>query len=231
MTVILSKKASKKNAVPNRIQVQVRVRNIPTWRPGKSAKSRSYHSNLSKLAHDSPLRDQLCLDVLSNNSVKVSYPDESRKRADKLFCYDRVYSPLDSQEEFYNGAASGLIEKCLEGYNGCIFAYGQTASGKSYTMHGLLDAPATNEYPKERGLIHRAVEQITKHIHSYSTGKKRVENLIGDKMRMEFSVKASFLEIYQEQLKDLLCEDGAQGVSFDLLVCQSPCILIHLALS
>jgi hypothetical protein len=181
---------------------------MPTWKARTAPFG--YRRKSAGPLDSSSIENTFCVDVLSDKGLRIIDPDESRKKSDKEFSYDKVYSPLDSQEDVYNGAARSLIDKCLEGYNGCIFAYGQTASGKTYTMNGPSGLDL-NEGSKDRGLIQRAVEHIRKHI-SKQSGVKKLETT-GERIRVEYSVKASFLEIYQESLKDLLCDDGAQGSS------------------
>uniref|UniRef100_A0A671M226 Kinesin motor domain-containing protein n=1 Tax=Sinocyclocheilus anshuiensis TaxID=1608454 RepID=A0A671M226_9TELE len=77
-----------------------------------------------------------------------------------------------------------------EGYNGTIFAYGQTGSGKSFTMQGVLDPPS------QRGIIPRAFEHIFETIQCAENTK--------------FLVRASYLEIYKEEIRDLLGKETKQ---------------------
>ena len=87
----------------------------------------------------------------------------------------------------YDETAHPLIEQVLEGYNGTMFAYGQTGCGKSFTMMGL-DEPA-----EMRGIIPNAFVHIFNHIAQSS----------GDSSK-EFLIRASFIEIYNEEIRDLL---------------------------
>ncbi|KAJ3273867.1 hypothetical protein HDV01_003845 [Terramyces sp. JEL0728] len=123
------------------------------------------------------------------NSVVINDP-EKRKRS-KIYTYDRVFSMKETQSDIYS-TISPIIEKCMQGFNGCIFAYGQTGSGKTYTMQGL-------DSGDERGVMPRVIEQITKAI------------IEGEKKGIEYTVTGSYLEIYQEQLKDLLVGEEEQG--------------------
>ena len=84
---------------------------------------------------------------------------------------------------------SSLLKDVLKGYNGTIFAYGQTSSGKTHTMEG------PDIHSEMRGVIPRVVENIFKYI-------EIAPNTI------EFSIKISFVEIYLERIRDLLCEGG-----------------------
>lgn len=192
-----------KTSNSNRVQVQIRIRNIPTWQP----KIKSFFSKSSYSLSNASFKDILCMDVPCPNVVSISDPNPARNRTEKQFTFDKVFEPVDSQEDVYNNAAKKLIDKCLEGYNGCIFSYGQTASGKTYTMQGPDSFTFNN---RDRGLIYRAIEHITSHIKT-SSKKSFIDPISGERTILEYSVKASFLEIYQESLKDLLCENGAQG--------------------
>jgi hypothetical protein len=187
----------------NRVQVQIRIRNIPTWKP----KIKSFFSKSAHSLSNASFKDILCMDVPCPNVISISDPDPVRNRSEKQFTFDKVFGPENSQEDVYNDAAKRLIDKCLEGYNGCIFSYGQTASGKTYTMQGPNSLTFNN---RDRGLIYRAIEHITTHIKT-SSKKSMIEPVSGERMILEYSVKASYLEIYQESLRDLLCADVAQG--------------------
>ncbi len=80
------------------------------------------------------------------------------------------------------------MESVLEGYNGTIFAYGQTGTGKTFTMEGK-DNP-----PSQRGIIPRTFEHVFKRIEGMSQNK-------------QFLVSASFLELYNEEIRDLLSKN------------------------
>ena len=79
-----------------------------------------------------------------------------------------------------------IVNSVLQGFNGTILAYGQTSSGKTYTMSG----PNTND-PLDQGIIPRIVSQVFKQIELASED-------------IEFTVKVSMIEIYMERIKDLL---------------------------
>ncbi|KFO84094.1 Kinesin-like KIF17, partial [Buceros rhinoceros silvestris] len=93
-------------------------------------------------------------------------------------------------EHIYNEIAYPLVEGVTEGYNGTIFAYGQTGSGKSFTMQGVVD-PST-----QKGIIPRAFEHIFESVQCAENTK--------------FLVRASYLEIYNEDIRDLLGADTKQ---------------------
>uniref|UniRef100_A0A674P9N4 Kinesin-like protein n=1 Tax=Takifugu rubripes TaxID=31033 RepID=A0A674P9N4_TAKRU len=100
------------------------------------------------------------------------------------FSFDRVFGPAASQQEIFE-EISLLVQSALDGYNVCCFAYGQTGSGKTYTMEG-------DEFTETRGVIPRAVQQVF----------KAAEKLAAQ--GWEFNFTASFVEIYNESLRDLL---------------------------
>ncbi|KAG9267971.1 kinesin-1 heavy chain [Astyanax mexicanus] len=103
----------------------------------------------------------------------------------KPYMFDRVFQSNTSQEQVYNACAQKIVKDVLEGYNGTIFAYGQTSSGKTHTMEGNLHDP------DGMGIIPRIVQDIFNYIYSMD------ENL-------EFHIKVSYFEIYLDKIRDLL---------------------------
>ncbi|XP_078103638.1 kinesin-like protein KIF17 isoform X2 [Sander vitreus] len=118
--------------------------------------------------------------------VKTGAVDEPPKQ----FTFDGTYFIDQTTEQMYNEIAYPLVEGVTEGYNGTIFAYGQTGSGKSFTMQGVHDPAA------QRGVIPRAFEHIFESIQCAEHTK--------------FLVRASYLEIYNEEIRDLLGNDTKQ---------------------
>ncbi|EAR88837.1 kinesin motor catalytic domain protein (macronuclear) [Tetrahymena thermophila SB210] len=102
----------------------------------------------------------------------------------RIFAFDQVFEPDIQQEVVYKCIAYPIVESVLEGYNGTIFAYGQTGTGKTHTIQGR------NEPINERGIIPRAFEHI---FHS-----------IKGSPNTQFLVHVSFLELYNEEIQDLL---------------------------
>ncbi|XP_043361047.1 kinesin heavy chain isoform X2 [Dermochelys coriacea] len=103
----------------------------------------------------------------------------------KPYVFDRVLPPNTTQEQVYNACAKQIVKDVLEGYNGTIFAYGQTSSGKTHTMEGKLHDHQL------MGIIPRIAHDIFDHIYSMD------ENL-------EFHIKVSYFEIYLDKIRDLL---------------------------
>eukprot|EP01006_Ploeotia_vitrea_P037461 TRINITY_DN66130_c1_g4_i1.p1 TRINITY_DN66130_c1_g4~~TRINITY_DN66130_c1_g4_i1.p1 ORF type:complete len:719 (-),score=395.26 TRINITY_DN66130_c1_g4_i1:73-2109(-) len=116
--------------------------------------------------------------------VTVVNPEsEDGRRKTKTFTYDCVFPPDSRQERIYEETVRALVDSVLDGYNGTIFAYGQTGTGKTYTMEGVDD-------PVNKGVIPRAFEHIFAHIEKSEMQK--------------YLVSASFVEIYQDRVQDLL---------------------------
>ena len=107
-----------------------------------------------------------------------------RGRQQSSFQFDRVFAPCAGQEAVFD-EVSEFVQSALDGYNVCLFSYGQTGSGKTHTMQGSGSGVM-------RGLIPRSIEQIGLH-------KKKLEQ-----DGWEFLMDVSFLEIYNEVIRDLL---------------------------
>uniref|UniRef100_A0A6Q2WU24 Kinesin-like protein n=1 Tax=Esox lucius TaxID=8010 RepID=A0A6Q2WU24_ESOLU len=103
----------------------------------------------------------------------------------KPYVFDRVLPPNTAQEQVYDACAKQIVKDVLGGYNGTIFAYGQTSSGKTHTMEGKLHDSHL------MGIIPRIARDIFDHIYSMD------ENL-------EFHIKVSYFEIYLDKIRDLL---------------------------
>ncbi|XP_073678957.1 kinesin-like protein KIF3B [Garra rufa] len=108
----------------------------------------------------------------------------------KVFTFDSVYDWNSKQMELYDETFRPLVDSVLFGFNGTIFAYGQTGTGKTYTMEGVRNDP------DRRGVIPNSFEHIFTHI-------SRSQN-------QQYLVRASYLEIYQEEIRDLLSKDQSR---------------------
>uniref|UniRef100_H3A6Z8 Kinesin-like protein n=1 Tax=Latimeria chalumnae TaxID=7897 RepID=H3A6Z8_LATCH len=118
---------------------------------------------------------------------KVDSPNEPPK----TFTFDTVFGQDSKQLDVYNLTARPIIDSVLEGYNGTIFAYGQTGTGKTFTMEGV------RAVPELRGIIPNSFAHIFGHI-AKAEGDTR------------FLVRVSYLEIYNEEVRDLLGKDQTQ---------------------
>ncbi len=115
--------------------------------------------------------------ILRKPGDKISSPR-------KVFTFDGVYEADSTNDEIYTDFVSPLVESVLEGYNGCVFAYGQTSCGKTFSMQGL------QSLNMQRGIINRAIDQIFENI--------QVTDVT------YYTIRASYLEIYNEEIRDLL---------------------------
>ncbi|QDZ21294.1 kinesin [Chloropicon primus] len=126
------------------------------------------------------------------DEITVLASDGSYSRA-KTYEFDKVFGPDSSQTVVFQEVAP-LIASVLDGYNFCIFAYGQTGSGKTHTMEGPRDDPGVNT---------RAIAEL------FRLAEERGEDY-------EINVSASVLEIYNEQLRDLLVRDNSKKLEAKL---------------
>ncbi|CAG5134639.1 unnamed protein product, partial [Candidula unifasciata] len=124
-------------------------------------------------------------------TVTVKNPQDSPSEPAKAFTFDIVFGPDCKQLDVYNRVARPVVDCVLTGYNGTIFAYGQTGTGKTFTMEGL------RAIPEKRGIIPNSFAHIFGHI------AKAEDNV-------RFLVRVSYLEIYNEEVRDLLGKDQQQ---------------------
>ncbi|XP_061552601.1 kinesin-like protein KIF15 isoform X2 [Phycodurus eques] len=127
----------------------------------------------------------LCLKVTSPNTIRLLSKPEPR-----TFTYDHVADMDTSQDSVFSSVAKNIVESCMNGYNGTIFAYGQTGSGKTFTMLGPSELD--NFTDELRGVIPRSFEYLFFLINREASQFK------------SFLCKCSFIEIYNEQIFDLL---------------------------
>ncbi|XP_030301240.1 kinesin-like protein KIF15 [Calypte anna] len=130
----------------------------------------------------------LCLSVLSSNTIRLHSKPEP-----KIFTFDYVANMETTQESVFSSVARSIVESCMNGYNGTIFAYGQTGSGKTFTMMGPSDSD--NFTHSLRGVIPRSFEYL------FFLIEREKEKAGSGK---SFLCKCSFIEIYNEQIFDLL---------------------------
>ena len=115
-------------------------------------------------------------------------PGEEGGPEEKIFAYDSVYGVDSTQQQVYDETAFPLVESVIGGYNGTIFAYGQTGCGKTHTMVGLASK-------EQQGIIPNAFSHIYGHLDDQANVEKK------------FLVRCSYVEIYNEEIRDLLGAD------------------------
>ncbi|XP_059625052.1 kinesin-like protein KIN-12E [Cornus florida] len=152
-----------------------------------------------------------CVKQESSQTITWTGHPESR------FTFDLVADENVSQEMLFKVAGVPMVENCMGGYNSCMFAYGQTGSGKTHTMLGDIEG-GTRRHSVNCGMTPRVFESL------FSSIQKEKEARREEKLR--FTCKCSFLEIYNEQILDLLDptsmnlqirEDAKKGVFVDNL--------------
>ncbi|KAL2509461.1 ATP binding microtubule motor family protein [Forsythia ovata] len=120
----------------------------------------------------------------------------ANKQVDKVFTFDKVFGPKAQQRSIYDQAISPIVCEMLGGFNCTVFAYGQTGTGKTYTMEGGMRNKG-GELPVEAGVIPRAVRQIFDTLEAQNA---------------DYSMKVTFLELYNEEITDLLAlEDNSKS--------------------
>ncbi|EOO01454.1 putative kinesin heavy chain protein [Phaeoacremonium minimum UCRPA7] len=108
------------------------------------------------------------------------------REAQGSFTFDRVFDMSCKQSDIFDFSIRSTVEDILNGYNGTVFAYGQTGAGKSYTMMGT-----SIDDDEGRGVIPRIVEQI-------------FDSIMSSPGTIEYTVRVSYMEIYMERIRDLL---------------------------
>lgn len=126
---------------------------------------------------------------VKKGTIEITNPSK-KEEVPRMFTYDSVYDWNSKQIELYDETFRQLVDSVLEGYNGTIFAYGQTGTGKTFTMEGVRTDPVL------RGVIPNSFEHIFTHI-------ARTQN-------QQYLVRSSYLEIYQEDIRDLLSKDQSK---------------------
>ena len=134
------------------------------------------------------------------NSISIAQPGDSDRISLHKFVFDRVFDRGASQEEVFDRIAKNAVDWVCQGYNSTIFAYGNTSSGKSFTMFGHESG---NE--KMKGIIPRACQLLFKNINN-------------NPQTEDANLRVSFLEIYRETIRDLI-KNSASG---DLKLRQNP---------
>ncbi|MCJ1312742.1 kinesin motor protein cin8 [Agyrium rufum] len=127
---------------------------------------------------------------VKGNTVELSMGPSAL--SNKLFHFDRVFSPAADQVAIFDDVVHPLLDEILLGYNCTVFAYGQTGTGKTYTMSGDMSNTA--------GLLSDAAGIIPRVLYALFAKLESEES--------ECSVKCSFIELYNEELRDLLSADG-----------------------
>ncbi|CAE6455957.1 unnamed protein product [Rhizoctonia solani] len=137
---------------------------------------------------DGPRSEEITIETaLPQSTFGVYTPAPTR-----TYPFDRVFGPEADQALVYHDIVAPVLEEVLNGYNCTVFAYGQTGTGKTYTMQGDLSPTLTGNPSADAGIIPRTLHKLFLHL----------ENSTSD-----YSVKVSFVELYNEELRDLLASE------------------------
>ncbi|XP_038671695.1 kinesin-like protein KIFC1 isoform X3 [Scyliorhinus canicula] len=149
--------------------------------------------------------------VITLTKREESHTGHDRKEELKYdFNFDRVFQPIATQKDVFEDI-SQLVQSALDGYNVCIFAYGQTGSGKTFTMEG--PDVMTSE---TKGMIPQAVDQI------FSTAEELKT------MGWTYKFTASFLEIYNETIRDLLVTKPEKNTEYEIKLLSNKSKQLHI---
>ncbi|KAF7136003.1 hypothetical protein RHSIM_Rhsim08G0130900 [Rhododendron simsii] len=128
-------------------------------------------------------KDQVAWECIDEHTIVHKPPTQERATQPASFTFDRVFGPACLTESVYEEGVKNVALSALMGINATIFAYGQTSSGKTYTMRGITD---------------KAVHDIYKHIMN-TPGR-------------DFRIRISGLEIYNENVRDLLNSESGRNL-------------------
>ncbi|KAJ4309847.1 tubulin-dependent ATPase kip3, partial [Neodidymelliopsis sp. IMI 364377] len=123
------------------------------------------------------------------HKVGRSYAPQGKRVKDQTFAFDRVFDDTTSQADIYESTAKPLLDNVLEGYNATVFAYGATGCGKTHTITGTSSDP---------GIIFLTMQELFEKIN------ERNEEKVTE-------ITLSYLEIYNETIRDLLVEGGSKA--------------------
>ena len=131
---------------------------------------------------------------LDRNTVQASSENEPNALQ---FKFDRVFPSAATQQDVYDEMGSAIIDQTLEGINCCLMAYGMTSSGKSYSLYGSL------KDTEKWGIIPRLSQELF----------QRLQSRVEQEEDYEYTVHVSLVELYLEQIYDLLHPKNHKTVS------------------
>ncbi|XP_070843578.1 kinesin-like protein KIF25 [Chaetodon trifascialis] len=187
------------------IRVHCRVRPVLPFDHVQSSTSGSW-----------PASSEEVVSVISDDTVMVNCLKTGMPVHNKMFEFERVHGPEDSQEAVFE-EVKPLLTSLLDGYNVCIMAYGQTGSGKTHTMMGSqpLEKPSGTQQEAQQGIIPKAAAELFR--------------LISEKPAESHTVEVSVMEVYNNEVFDLLARDergNAAGQRRDVITTSSGTIQV-----
>ncbi|KAG7092844.1 hypothetical protein E1B28_009158 [Marasmius oreades] len=197
-----STSSSSSSSATTSVQVALRIR-PPTTQDSTSIPARFQRTVIHSTSSTSVSIETSSSTPQASGAAAASSSATGSAPKKQHFTFDQVHDPSATQHALFTSTAQPLISRFLEGFNCTILAYGQTSSGKTFTMTGI-DLDANPSDPNNgMGIIPRAVSTI------FSQARQLKEERAGS---WTYSLKGSFIEIYNEDLIDLLSmDDGAGG--------------------
>ncbi|KAG8753634.1 hypothetical protein FRC14_005867 [Serendipita sp. 396] len=174
------------------VQVAVRIRPITTH------DATSIPPRFQKIVVNDSSATSVVVDATNGPPTQTAQPVTGAPAKKQSFNFDQVHGQSTSQFQLYTSTAQPLVGRFLEGFNCTVLAYGQTSSGKTHSMTGVdLDADP-NDASNGMGIIPRSVAAIF----------AKAQELKGERAGgWQYSLKGSFIELYNEDLIDLLVDD------------------------
>ena len=190
----LSRAPSSKTAVEENIKVVIRVRPCQKSSSDSSSGSISIGHDDESIAWETQnefntiaLSTYYLVDKASRDNY-TTYKQIDRVPGQSIFTFDKIFKEDSTNAQIYTHVARDMVEGVTNGRNAVIFAYGQTSSGKTHTMQG--GSSIAKGSTKVEGLIHMAARDLFLEV--------------AKKPDREYSVKVSVLEVYNEEIRDLL---------------------------
>ncbi|KAL6298424.1 hypothetical protein BKA93DRAFT_830711 [Sparassis latifolia] len=186
------------NAATTSVQVALRIR--PTNNQDTNSIPARFQRSVITAATPTSVSVDSTTPAGSNAAGATAVSANAGKK--QLFTFDQVHPPTATQHALFTSTAQPLISRFAEGFNCTILAYGQTSSGKTFTMTGIdLDADPSNP-SNGMGIIPRAVSTVFSRCREMKDERGNA---------WQYNVKGSFIEIYNEDLIDLLSMDETGG--------------------
>ena len=123
-----------------------------------------------------------------NNTITLDNPNNAKYQSKEVsYHFDNLFEPEHTNQDIFSSVVENVVSSSMKGYHGSVFSYGQTSSGKTFTMNGNAAQP---------GVIPQAIRQVFDEYKSFPS--------------REFLLRVSYLEVYNEQIKDLLASPSTQ---------------------
>jgi Kinesin motor domain len=183
-TIMAARQESKSKAVATAEQESqhLSVRVMARFRPVQKREEKSDSATEFDINYDD-----------NERKVSLRQAASGRPTTERDYTFDKVFGPDATNQYVYDHVAKSIVDDVVKGYNGTVFAYGQTSSGKTYSMFGRMRPE------QARGIVPRAVEQLFNDVQ------------LDDEIK-QVTIKCSFLEIYKEKIQDLLTGSNKKGL-------------------